>query len=64
MLKGDRMMSVFKCAECGNIVEENTPPEKCVCGAKFSFDEIDDMDEKTADDMDEEELGELEEEEE
>ena len=64
MLKGDRKMSVFKCAECGNIVEDNAPPEKCVCGAEFSFDEIDDMDESAADDMDDEELGELEEEEE
>ena len=62
MLKGDRKMSVFKCAECGNIVEEDAPPEKCVCGAEFSFDEIDDISESREDDMDEEEISETEEE--
>lgn len=33
-------MPVFRCSECGNTVEEEAPPEKCPCGAKFSFDEV------------------------
>jgi len=42
-------MPVFRCSECGNIVEEEAPPKKCACGAKFSFDEVFDYDNESYD---------------
>ncbi|MFH1126561.1 MAG: hypothetical protein ABIG84_02640 [archaeon] len=43
-------MSVFRCCECGNTIEEEAPPEKCACGAKFSYDEVFDYDDDDDDD--------------
>lgn len=47
-------MSVFRCCECGNTIEEEAPPEKCVCGAKFSYDEVFDYDDEDEDDAESE----------
>ncbi len=47
-------MPVFRCSECGNTVEDEAPPEKCPCGAKFSFDEVFDYDKESDDDNEEE----------
>ncbi len=38
-------MPMFRCSECGNVVEDEAPPEKCACGAEFSYDEIHDFEE-------------------
>ncbi len=40
-------MPMFKCSECGNVVEDEAPPEKCACGAEFSYDEVHDFEESS-----------------
>ncbi|MEA3342997.1 MAG: hypothetical protein U9Q92_02425 [archaeon] len=42
-------MPIFKCSECGNVVEDEAPPEKCACGAEFSYDEVHDFEESSKD---------------
>lgn len=45
-------MPIFRCAECGNTIEEDAPPKKCECGAEFSYDEVYDFEESSEKDDD------------